>query len=1519
MKKLLTNKKLMSCLSVFLVFALILTNLSLGGVKAKADGPTTSNGSSELVGYRKVSEPDAEFDNGADAVVTSADGAVAISKTVTKVDGTVSDYDVKLKVTTTENTENAKDIAVAIVVDLSNSMKWSLGNTTRVKAASDNIQALLTSLRGSTDGKCYISLIGFGSNARKLTDWLDINGTAQQEITHETCGGCGGSSTETVTTTAYEFLMNEVSEDNLNALISNLGGGTNMQGGLMLAKNRLAMSDLSGINSNCKFTVLVSDGEPTFHVNSDNTNTDSISGTQGGGQYCNNYDYNGAINAATALKNAGNKIFSIFIGTENDTFDKNDDRNQRVRISDFLGAISSLDAEGNAGIYYGNNVASLSEAFKKASAAIIAASRANGWQVTDPIGPKFTVTSEISGDDVAFENNVITWSLSKDNCVEDKTTPGLVKFIYEYTYRVKLDLTQEGFEDNVPYPVNGQTILHMLNNETMEFKVPFIKGVAPTFAYTVEYYKENLNTNPKTYTEVTTDKVSGIARVNAVVAAPEGYATKYAADHFAFDNGATSITISATGNNVLKLYYSKEQFNVTVNKKYTTVTYSANGEQSSSSANATPTAVKVYYGGSYSVDNYNQDQTVGDLVFTYKSGAGSVTNVTTDSAINLVYERIEDGRQYPIKVTYHYTNNNYVVNETTGKFELVTTTGDDIEAVNTAQTGNSVYRYTIDSNKTAGYAVKEIKINGTAASAANGVIETTLTCAANNTIDIYCESDAGNLPDTVPVLVERVYEYDEVVLDDDLKGVHTVHHIATDPAVNAQMVPEEWIMVTDATTYGGKTYTADPSNAEKLGKKTVPNGGLHIVLHYTAETIDINKVTVTINHSYFTRTAETVLVYDGEVVTGSTVEYRVTQDGNTVVDTRENRYVGTKEENIYNKGVYTVSDSSIDVNAEYIIVPEGGLVININYIKDATEDNRDKTSVKVEHKYYRDVKYVEAGVEKHDEKQFVGSDEVNVSELVVGDTYTATEALTYDGKTYERQTDNLSIVLQPGSNIITIEYLLSDVDEREPAPVSAIYRFEKYTMTVNDDGVAGYYDDPEIATAAAVEAGTFGHYVGMDVTFAAGNVEEFADYELEGTANYTKRLGSSGNDYTFVYKLYVELDKATILVSHAYKLTTIAENGDESVTKSTVPGTPFEKYVGEKFTVTPVRNGYDLVNVSDTAALRRLRGGMPVYDADYIYTGTAFATGNNVVLSYERTDDNSVKADYKITNVYITRDWDESETQFSEVVTGSAFKTNVITVSPSALEGYEFTNMTTNPEGIATDGAVGTYLITLVATGEGEFNEITFYHVQEIDSREYANIIVKHNYFKYDTYTKSGNEAEGSYEETFNGEADKIWWIGSNFEFDSATMANTTFNERTYTYKSVSPASIVVDVENNVVEVTYVREYSSYVYVPPYNPPADNPPADNPPADNPPADNPPTVNPTTIDDEPGMDLGDDEQALGDAVFDDDDDGMDLDDDDQALGDALVKTGTVPVTVFYGFGAILMLAALLLVFKRRKMV
>ena len=110
MKKLLTNKKLMSSLSVFLVLSLILTNLGLGGVKAKAEATEPSAGSSEIVGYRKVSDANGQFDK-TNSAVTSADGAVVIKKDIENRFGGLNESSgekVNLQIAYTKDIDKAK-------------------------------------------------------------------------------------------------------------------------------------------------------------------------------------------------------------------------------------------------------------------------------------------------------------------------------------------------------------------------------------------------------------------------------------------------------------------------------------------------------------------------------------------------------------------------------------------------------------------------------------------------------------------------------------------------------------------------------------------------------------------------------------------------------------------------------------------------------------------------------------------------------------------------------------------------------------------------------------------------------------------------------------------------------------------------------------------------------------------------------------------------------------------------------------------------------------------------------------------------------------------------------------------------------------------------------------------------------------------------------------------------------------------------------------------------------------------
>ena len=136
----------------------------------------------------------------------------------------------------------------------------------------------LDSLAGDDENtNVYVSVIKFDANAHKVTEWLDIT-----------------------------------EEGNLNSMKNSvnriqLGSGTNIHGGLLLARNRLMMEDVANVGS--KYVVLLSDGAPydVSPVNTGTSEVESISGTKTNAETA----ASRAETVAGQIRNSGVTIYSV--------------------------------------------------------------------------------------------------------------------------------------------------------------------------------------------------------------------------------------------------------------------------------------------------------------------------------------------------------------------------------------------------------------------------------------------------------------------------------------------------------------------------------------------------------------------------------------------------------------------------------------------------------------------------------------------------------------------------------------------------------------------------------------------------------------------------------------------------------------------------------------------------------------------------------------------------------------------------------------------------------------------------------------------------------------------------------------------------------------------------------------------------------------------------------------------------------------------------------------------------------
>ena len=260
---------------------------------------------------------------------------VTISKVISQTD-TENFFDITLTVETNSEIKNITtypDLAVVIVMDISNTMATDLEGTTtsRLEAAQDAAGVFIEKFAeeaAKTPALREIGFVAFNTDANLIFDLQDCeDGTKAEKlknlmvnqtnsITEKTCMSCVN----------YKYRF------------------TNIEGGLYRAKNMLSQSSATN-----KFIVFLSDGLPTTYLNKSNDNDDdinseknydgydtymssSISESKDGNFY--NEDFNlparygtsysdrGAVKAremASSIKSEGIKIYSIGVGIDDQT------------------------------------------------------------------------------------------------------------------------------------------------------------------------------------------------------------------------------------------------------------------------------------------------------------------------------------------------------------------------------------------------------------------------------------------------------------------------------------------------------------------------------------------------------------------------------------------------------------------------------------------------------------------------------------------------------------------------------------------------------------------------------------------------------------------------------------------------------------------------------------------------------------------------------------------------------------------------------------------------------------------------------------------------------------------------------------------------------------------------------------------------------------------------------------------------------------------------------------------------
>lgn len=233
----------------------------------------------------------------------SDDGTVRGSKTIAPTE-LENVFDITLKVETTQKIEEISkepDMAVVIVMDISNTMTYAFGNTTRYKAAMEAAEQFIDNFaKNNSLGVSKIGYVAFNTDAQEIFDL-------------QSCTTAGQA-------TKLKGIMNDATKK----IITVAGYGdshsrfTNIEAGLKMASDML-----SGATNEHKYIIFLSDGFPTTYISSGYEGYDTYDGNRFRDRvrdkpclYGTSYSDEAAIRArteATEIKNSGISIFSIGI------------------------------------------------------------------------------------------------------------------------------------------------------------------------------------------------------------------------------------------------------------------------------------------------------------------------------------------------------------------------------------------------------------------------------------------------------------------------------------------------------------------------------------------------------------------------------------------------------------------------------------------------------------------------------------------------------------------------------------------------------------------------------------------------------------------------------------------------------------------------------------------------------------------------------------------------------------------------------------------------------------------------------------------------------------------------------------------------------------------------------------------------------------------------------------------------------------------------------------------------------
>lgn len=363
------------------------------------------------------------------------------------------------------------DSAVVLVFDLSSSMDNNLGNTNtkRIDAAKDAAQDFLELYAATQGGERKIAIVGFDKHANvKDSDGKNLADKEGKTIND-------GWFDAKVLAADY----NEQAE--LAKVINGLeqGSGTNIEGGLLLAKNLLNSSAVENIKY--KHIILLSDGAPYAYIDDDNIDSSAIY-LEGKDASWTNYHpaHSQPKSIADEIMDSNIKLDAIYCGgTENiSCYTSGCDYSSKSTLH----LLNTLTTKGEA--VAASNAGSLTEAFKTIQKEIEVATKV--WESFDPMASNTYLSNLVSQNNtgVTTTGDNLSWNLSKAEPEVIGTGDNKI-YKYSVTYKVKLDTLRPTFDHNTYYATNNPTSLsyffeddagNIEPTQKIYFNIPTVRG-----------------------------------------------------------------------------------------------------------------------------------------------------------------------------------------------------------------------------------------------------------------------------------------------------------------------------------------------------------------------------------------------------------------------------------------------------------------------------------------------------------------------------------------------------------------------------------------------------------------------------------------------------------------------------------------------------------------------------------------------------------------------------------------------------------------------------------------------------------------------------------------------------------------------------------------------------------------------------------------------------------------------------------------------------------------------------------